>query len=308
MIFMIAAGGVLYVLLVRPWIGTPAAELTVIMTTIAGAMFLENLALYTFGARLKALDQVVTGTVTIAGTAMQAQNLLVIILAPALLGSLALFLEAQQAWACRPPIAQNNEAARLLGIKVERTYLLTFSVSALTKTNRNQARRPWARMSNITYEAGQARASAGRGGRSDSPVGAAGIALYRVRCLAGCSRSCYDRVSHLFRWVGASALALASAMLIIFIGASTPAVNWPPFAVLGVAAVTGVLTGAALGLVRLVGTVADRASTVKAFLLGLLFASVGVAQADTVRLERGPAGLASTPKRSPIRAQDHPSW
>ena len=131
MIFMVAAGGVLYVLLVRPWIGTPAAELTVIMTTIAGAMFLENLALYTFGARLKALDQVVTGTVTIAGTAMQAQNLLVIILAPALLGSLALFLKLSKHGLAIRAIAQNNEAARLLGIKVERTYLLTFSVSAL---------------------------------------------------------------------------------------------------------------------------------------------------------------------------------
>lgn len=131
MIFMVAAGGVLYVLLVRPWIGTPAAELTVIMTTIAGAMFLENLALYTFGARLKALDQVVTGTVLIAGTAMQAQNLLVIILAPALLGSLALFLKLSKHGLAIRAIAQNNEAARLLGIKVERTYLLTFSVSAL---------------------------------------------------------------------------------------------------------------------------------------------------------------------------------
>lgn len=131
MIFMVAAGGVLYVLLVRPWIGTPAAELTVIMTTIAGAMFLENLALYTFGARLKALDQVVTGTVVIAGTAMQAQNLLVIILAPALLGSLALFLKLSKHGLAIRAIAQNNEAARLLGIKVEHTYLLTFSVSAL---------------------------------------------------------------------------------------------------------------------------------------------------------------------------------
>lgn len=131
MIFMLVAGGVLYALLVRPWIGTPAAELTVIMTTIAGAMFLENLALYTFGARLKALDQIVTGTVTIAGTAMQAQNLLVIILAPVLLGSLALFLKLSKHGLAIRAIAQNSEAARLLGIKVERTYVITFAVSAL---------------------------------------------------------------------------------------------------------------------------------------------------------------------------------
>ncbi len=131
MVFMIAAGAVLYVLLVRPWIGTPAVELTVIMTTVAGAMFLENLALYTFGARLKALDQVVTGTVTIFGTAMQAQNLLVIILAPLLLGALALFLKFSKHGLAIRAIAQNDEAARLLGIRVEWTYLVTFGVSAL---------------------------------------------------------------------------------------------------------------------------------------------------------------------------------
>lgn len=129
-IFMVAAGGVLYMLLVRPWLGTPAAELTVIMTTIAGAMFLENLALYLFGARLKALDQVVTGTVTIAGTAMQAQNLLVIILAPVLLGSLALFLKLSKHGLAIRAIAQNREAAQLLGIRIERTYFMTFAVSA----------------------------------------------------------------------------------------------------------------------------------------------------------------------------------
>ena len=131
MIFMVAAGAVLYLLLVRPWIGTPAVELTVIMTTVAGAMFLENLALYTFGARLKALDQVVTGTVTLFGTAMQAQNLLVIILAPALLGALALFLKFSKHGLAIRAIAQNDQAARLLGIRIERTYILTFAVSAL---------------------------------------------------------------------------------------------------------------------------------------------------------------------------------
>jgi branched-chain amino acid transport system permease protein len=131
MIFMIAAGAALYVLLVRPWVGTAAVELSVIMTTVAGAMFLENMALYVFGARLKALDQVVTGTVTIFGTAMQAQNLLVIILAPMLLGALALFLKFSKHGLAIRAIAQNDEAARLLGIRVQVTYLLTFAVSAL---------------------------------------------------------------------------------------------------------------------------------------------------------------------------------
>lgn len=58
-----------------------------------------------------------------------------------------------------------------------------------------------------------------------------------------------NRVSHPFRWVGASTLAWAPAMAIIFIGASTPASNWPLIAVIGLAAITGALAGSVLGLV-----------------------------------------------------------
>ncbi len=64
----------------------------VIMTTIAGSIFLQNLILELFGGRYKTIDQVVTGTISIAGTTIQAQNLLVIVLAPALLVALWLFL------------------------------------------------------------------------------------------------------------------------------------------------------------------------------------------------------------------------
>lgn len=130
-LFMLAAGSALYALLVRPWIGTPSAELSVIMTTIAGAMLVENVALYLFGARLKALDQIITGTVTIAGTAMQAQNLLVIVLAPVLLGAFALFLKLSKHGLAIRAIAQNRDAALLLGIKVERMYFTTFAISAV---------------------------------------------------------------------------------------------------------------------------------------------------------------------------------
>lgn len=130
-VFMLLAGSVLYALLVRPWLSTPSAELTVIMTTIAGAMFLENLVLWLFGGRLKVIDQVVSGTVTIAGTTIQAQNLLVILLAPFLLVCLAFVLKFSKYGLAIRAIAQNREAARLIGIKVERMYFLTFAVSAL---------------------------------------------------------------------------------------------------------------------------------------------------------------------------------
>ena len=130
-IFMALAGVVLYLLLVRPWIGKPAAELSVIMTTIAGGIFLENLFLTIYGGRLKVLDQIVVGTIHIAGTAIQYQDLLAILLAPALLGGLALLLTHNKTGLAVRAVAQNPDAARLVGVGVERIYIVTFAVSAV---------------------------------------------------------------------------------------------------------------------------------------------------------------------------------
>ena len=52
-----------------------------------------------------------------------------------------------------------------------------------------------------------------------------------------------------WRWVGASALAWAPAMVVIFAGATTPGADWSVLAVLALGALTGTLAGAVLGLV-----------------------------------------------------------
>lgn len=130
-IFSAFAGALVYRILVRPWVGKPDAELSVIMTTIAGAIFLENLVLEIFGGHFKELDQVIEGTVSIVGTTIQAQDLLAIMLAPVLLGGVALLLTRSRTGLAVRAIAQNRDAARLLGINVERIYVLTFAASAV---------------------------------------------------------------------------------------------------------------------------------------------------------------------------------
>ena len=130
-VFMLLAGALTYFLLVKPWIGKPEAGLSVIMTTIAGAIFLENLVLELFGGRYKEIDQVIPGVVPIAGAVIQSQELLAMLLAPVLLGGLALFLRKNKTGLAIRAIAQNRDAAQLVGISVERTYVVTFAVSAL---------------------------------------------------------------------------------------------------------------------------------------------------------------------------------
>lgn len=129
--FMMFLGVVLYVLLVRPWIGKTNAELAVIMTTIAASIFMQNLVLEVFGGRYKTIDQVVHGTVSIAGTTIQAQNLLCIVLAPVLLVAIWLFLTRNRTGLAIRAVAQNQDAAQLFGIGVERVYIVTFALSAV---------------------------------------------------------------------------------------------------------------------------------------------------------------------------------
>lgn len=131
LVFLVLAGTVLYFLLVRPWVGKPNAELAVIMTTIAGSIFVQNLILEVFGGRYKTIDQVVTGTVSIAGTTIQAQDLLIIVLSPLLLLVMWLFLTRNRTGLAIRAVAQNQDTAQLFGISVQRVYILTFAISSV---------------------------------------------------------------------------------------------------------------------------------------------------------------------------------
>ena len=129
--FMVVMGVVLYVLLVRPWVGKPDAGMAVIMTTIAGAMFVENLILWVFGGRFKSIPHVVPGVISVGGTVIQGQELLAILLAPALLGGFAVLLRYSRIGLSIRAVAENRDAAMLLGVSVERTYIAIFVLSSV---------------------------------------------------------------------------------------------------------------------------------------------------------------------------------
>jgi branched-chain amino acid transport system permease protein len=129
--FLVAAGAVLFFLLVKPWAGKPNAELAVIMTTIAGSIFIQNLVLEVFGGRYKTIDQVVNGTIRIAGVMIEAQNLLCIVLAPVLLVGMWLLLTRTRIGLAIRAVAENQDAAQLFGIGVQKIYIVTFAASAV---------------------------------------------------------------------------------------------------------------------------------------------------------------------------------
>jgi branched-chain amino acid transport system permease protein len=123
-------GIVLYFLLVRPFITRPGADLVVIITTLAGASFLQNGAQEVFGPRYKQLDRVIKGQVEFLDTAISLQDLLIIILTPVVLLLLALMLKKTKLGLAIRAVEQNHDSALLAGVRVGRIYVLVFAVSA----------------------------------------------------------------------------------------------------------------------------------------------------------------------------------
>ena len=126
------AGYVIYVLLIKPFVGKPGADLIVIITTIAGASFLQNGVQVVFGPRYKQLDRILKGPpLQVLETAIGLQEVLIIVLTPVTLILLNLFLKHSKLGLAIRAVAQNDDFARLVGINVNQIYTLTFIVSSM---------------------------------------------------------------------------------------------------------------------------------------------------------------------------------
>jgi branched-chain amino acid transport system permease protein len=117
-------------LLISPFLGRKDIVLVAVMTTLAGAFFLENSALLIWGPRIKQLDRIVTGNVKLLGTAISMHELVIIILAPLVLIGLWAFLRWTRVGSAIRAVAQNRDLALLLGIRVNTIYSLAFAISA----------------------------------------------------------------------------------------------------------------------------------------------------------------------------------
>ncbi len=126
------SGYVIYILLVKPFVGKPGADLVVIITTIAGASFLQNGVQVVFGPRYKQLERIWKGPpLLIVDTAIGLQEVLIIVLTPIALILLNIFLKRSKLGLAIRAVAQNDDFARLVGINVNQIYPLTFVVSSI---------------------------------------------------------------------------------------------------------------------------------------------------------------------------------
>lgn len=126
-------GVVIQQVAVRPLIGRPGVdfEMTAFISTFAVTIVLANVALRVYGARSKAVPPVIHGRLRlIDGVSVSNHSIVMAVVAVASLVALGLFLSRTRYGLGISAVAQQLDAARLMGIPVQRIYNLTMGVSS----------------------------------------------------------------------------------------------------------------------------------------------------------------------------------
>ncbi|MCK1297375.1 branched-chain amino acid ABC transporter permease [Bradyrhizobium sp. 24] len=128
---LIGAGILIERMVVRPFYGHRDILLISVMTTLAAMIFLQKGIQLLWGARLKQLTPILPGNLQLWRTTISAQEALIMVVAPLLLGGLWLFLSRSRIGRGIRAVGQNPDSARLIGIDVSRLFIITFALSAV---------------------------------------------------------------------------------------------------------------------------------------------------------------------------------
>ena len=124
-------GIAIYRLAVAPLIGHRDFELVGFISTLAVAMIAQNLMLVVFGARNKPVDPLLPGSLPLPfQITVTWHQVLMAIIAIVVLLLLQLFLTRSRHGLAVVAVAQNLDAARLVGVDARRIYAATMGLSA----------------------------------------------------------------------------------------------------------------------------------------------------------------------------------
>jgi len=124
-------GLVVELLAVRPFVARGSNSW--LIATVALGIVLENAVLFTFGKDPRGMPpgSLTTGAVTIAGLRVQYLQILIPVVGLALAAGLQAFFSASRHGKALLAVVQNKDAARLMGIRVERVIETAFALSGL---------------------------------------------------------------------------------------------------------------------------------------------------------------------------------
>jgi branched-subunit amino acid ABC-type transport system permease component len=128
-----ALGALTYLTAVRPLLGRPGIdfEMTAFISTFAIATIVQSIVLAVFGPRQKPFPELISGRLDLmSGVSITYHSMLMAAVAVIALLGLGMFLTRSRYGLAIIAVAQNIDAARLLGIPATRVYVLTIGIAA----------------------------------------------------------------------------------------------------------------------------------------------------------------------------------
>lgn len=122
-------GLAIYLFAARPMLQAPGFETRIFIATIGIGSVLQNVVLQLFGPQPKAQPLNLSGGLTVGGVTLPAQNLLIMVVAAAMLAGVAWLLGRTRAGMAIRATAQNREAAQLMGIRIGQVYAQVLMLS-----------------------------------------------------------------------------------------------------------------------------------------------------------------------------------
>ena len=122
-------GCITHLLIVRYMVGTANFGTNIMVATAGVAILLEDLVLKGFGAYPFPQPVNLTGSFKLANVAVSYQALVIVTVAAALIGVTALLLLKTRLGRAIRATAMNLDAARLMGVRTDRTYLQVLAIA-----------------------------------------------------------------------------------------------------------------------------------------------------------------------------------
>jgi branched-chain amino acid transport system permease protein len=105
-------------------------EFTVIIVTLGCALVLDSLLLVSFGPLSKSVPRIIEGSYKIGNFAMGKHDLLMLVIALAVVAGLSAFLSRTWTGLAMRAVSQDNAGARMVGMPLNRLYTITFGIAA----------------------------------------------------------------------------------------------------------------------------------------------------------------------------------
>lgn len=131
-VVMFGVGFVMHYCLIKPFERNPNLVLLSVITTLAASAIIENGILLTWGPRDKQITPPIDANVELFGAGIGVHDIITVVVALIALLALALFLRRTALGRAMRAVAQNREAAELMGFSVSRLFALTIGISAAT--------------------------------------------------------------------------------------------------------------------------------------------------------------------------------